>query len=231
MTQNIYLAIMRKILFALLILSSSILYSQSNLFHFDDTITTLIKNTNQSPAHWYLEIYSDCEVDTTLRWKASFVNIPNQWNINFDDQTTFHTTINDGDSADFLLETGLPFPEKLIIGAAFNYYPGVGSILFDIYDPYNPSELVTIEYHYIVGQNALTDLEENLAYTRKGDVFMFNEDLLGAEISIVSLDGKIISQHSIDDPMLNLEDLNQGFYFIQIQHGLKNYVIKEYFSN
>lgn len=123
---------------------------RAQVFHFDDTSALLIKTVDQSPAHWYLEIQTDIAQDTVLRWKSEFVNIPNEWQISFDDQTTYHTDVQDGDSADFVLQQGLEFPQKLIIGGTLNNTPGHGIVYFDIYDPDFSTYVQRISYEFIV---------------------------------------------------------------------------------
>lgn len=140
---------MRKtILFAVLCLIQ--LHTAAQLFYFEDTSAVLIKTVNQSPAHWYLEILTDSPTDTTLRWKAHFVSVPAAWQINFDDQTTNHSSVEDGDSADFVLFGSPEYPQKLIIGATLNNTPGHGFVYFDIYDPFTPQDVQTISYEFII---------------------------------------------------------------------------------
>ncbi len=182
--------------------------ARSQAFHFVDTSTTLIKDTDQSPAHWYLEVYNDVGVDTTLRWKASFSNIPAQWTINFDDQDNFYATANDGDSADFTLFGGLAFPQKLIIGAAFNGVPGTGSIFFDIYDPENPAYVVTIEYRYIVSAASLEENNFDELITRKGSTLIFDDSMLGGTIQLIGVDGSIVAENQIEK-QLTFNELNE----------------------
>ena len=79
---------MKKIaLLTYILLQVSFSWSQS--FHFVNDSTALIKDTDQSPAHWYIEVYNDAGVDTVLRWKAFFQNIPAAWQIDLDDQTNY----------------------------------------------------------------------------------------------------------------------------------------------
>lgn len=169
------------------------------VFHFDQDSTALIKDVTQSPAHWYLEIFNDTGVDTTLRWKCHYSNIPSQWNCNFDDQNMFYPTVLDGDSADFTLYSGLSFPQKLIIGAAFNSTPGVGSYFFDIYDPETPNDFVTIEYHYIVGQASLSDLSTDIGFSREGGEVMFSSHLIGESVKVFDFLGKCIYEGRITE--------------------------------
>ena len=190
---------MNRLLFILLF---SPLTLVGQIFHFDQDSTALIKDVTQSPAHWYLEIFNDIGVDTTLRWKCHYSNIPSQWNCNFDDQNMFHPTVLDGDSTDFTLFSGLSFPQKLIIGAAFNSTPGVGSYFFDIYDPETPNDLVTIEYHYIVGQASITEESSYSLINRTADRVSFSTDYIGNEIMITTFSGKLIYKGKIESELV-----------------------------
>lgn len=197
----------------------------SQVFHFDQDSTALIKNVDQSPAHWYLEIFNDAGVDTTLRWKCHFENIPVQWNANFDDQNNFHATVNDGDSSDFTLFSGLTLPQKLIIGAAFNGTPGVGSYLYDIYDPHTPDNITTIEYHYIVGQAFLGENQVDLEVKRQGINVYFEESIIGKEMVICTFSGKTLFQGSAPQ-MLELPLTHEGLIY-KVVDGRRTLVLKE----
>lgn len=130
----------------------------AQVFHIQDTGAVLVKTTDQSPAHWYIEIINDVGVDTTLRWVAHFNNIPNEWVINFDDQNTNTEPVNDLDSADFVLHPWIEFPQKLIIGAMLNNKPGHGIIYFDIFDPANRQNLQIISYEFIVSSAGIGEV-------------------------------------------------------------------------
>jgi hypothetical protein len=141
---------------------------QAQVFHVSDSSALLVKTTSQSPAHWYIEVFSDCPVDTMLRWKAThFDNIPPEWEISMDDQTASHSNVEVGDSADFDLPANQPFARKLIIGAMLNGTPGHGICYFDLYDPANPSRIQTISYEFIV-----TPATNSIAAIGKEDSFL-----------------------------------------------------------
>ena len=210
---------MRNFLLILVLFFSSLSYGQA--FHFNDTVTVLIKNVTQSPAHWYLEIYNDVGVDTTLRWKTHFVNVPAQWNINFDDQNTAYSTINDGDSADFICYAGLPFAQKLIIGAEFNGVPGNASIFFDIYDPADPSYVVTIEYRYIVSAVGLNEIAiDNLINYKNGKI-SFDPSLQGGSFQVIDYAGRILLTETItgEDVQLNSNGSKVVIVRVQCEEG------------
>lgn len=165
------------------------LYAQ--VFYFNTTSTTLIKDVSQSPAHWYIEIHSNLPIDTNLRWKANFSNIPVDWVINFDTQSTFHLPVDDGDSADFTLLSGLAFPQKLIIGAEFNGVVGSGSVFFDIYDPNTPMEVVTIEYRFIATNSAGLDEEGGTSRIFiKDGILVVPETMEGYPVMVYGMDGR-----------------------------------------
>lgn len=198
--------------------------SWSQSFHFEDTCTTLIKNTNQSPAHWYLEIYNDLGVDTSLRWKTHFENIPAQWNINFDSQTQNWPTVEDGDSSDFILETTIDFPKKLIIGATLNNTPGHGTVFFDIYDPDYPVYKQTICYEFIVSAVGLDELQSVPFIHVIGDVL---EVTNGKEttLDIYALNGQLL-QHSVGSTQFDLSSLAAQPIIIYLKQDERKYIIR-----
>lgn len=174
----------------LLCLAQCIVFSQS--FYFEDTSTTLVKDISQSPAHWYIEIFSNESKDTTLRWKANFENIPSQWNINFDTQTLYTTNIQSGDSADFILSEPASFPQKLIIGAVLNNRPGNGAIHFDIYDPALPDSVQRISFIFIVTGTSNGIEEQGFTILRISDqeIFLSSPEKVQL-IEIYDMQGKL----------------------------------------
>lgn len=197
--------------------------SSAQPFSFQDTVTTLIKTTDQSPAHWYIEIFNDVMQDTTLRWKASFdPNLPPQWVITLDDQDNFHQSVNDGDSADFLLHGNPAFPQKLIIGAILNNTEGTASVYFDIYDPDDPSFVQTIEYHFIISMGSGTwgtdELLEDKWFTQSGRTFTFSGEFESSEVSFYDTSGKLVYTQSIDSNTISMpSSITHGVYFIRMK--------------
>lgn len=188
--------------------------SRAQIFHVPDTSALLVKTTSQSPAHWYIEIVSDCPVDTTLRWKAThFDNIPAEWEILMDDQTDSHFNIQPGDSADFNLPANQPFATKMIIGAMLNGTPGHGICYFDVYDPDNLSEIQTISYEFIVtpSTNGITDLNDDSFLEWKSGILK-TKDNREADFEVFDLSGKQVRQERISQ--FKTSDLPKGAYFI-----------------
>ncbi len=202
-------------------------FSKAQTFSFVNNSTTLIKTTDQSPAHWYIEIVNDLNIDTALRWKSIFEDVPTQWQITFDDQTTFHTDVNHGDSADFALPISGTFPQKLIIGAMLNNTPASATIHFEVYDPFAPSVKDTISFIFYVSQGSanLNELQkEGIVYLDGNMLF-----LLGGEKSdflVYDAAGKLVSKTK-DDHRLDMNSLPQNrALFLQFSVGMKTYVVK-----
>lgn len=203
-------------------------HSWTQVFHVSDTSALLVKTTSQSPAHWYIEVFSDASVDTTLRWKATlFDNIPPEWEILMDDQTVSHSNVQVGDSADFILLANQPFATKLIIGAILNGTPGHGICYFDIYDPYNPSVVQTISYEFIVTQstNGIETMNDGSFLEWKEGVLKV-KDGRDAEFEVVDLSGKVLIKNKLIN-QLNISDLpkNQTF-IIKVKLETKQTIIK-----
>lgn len=194
--------------------------AQSPIFHFIDTSAVIAVSTSQSPAHWYIEIYNDTGVDTLLRWKTRFENIPSAWNINFDDQHTNYPTIHDGDSADLVLLQDVFNAQKLIIGAETAQTPGWGIVYFDIFNPSERSEKQTIEYHFRIGELGLQQKETTT-------FFLFGSGQLqtrnGSPMTcfFYSFDGKLINEIS-NNGLLNLSQIPEGCDLIHVQAGDKS---------
>ena len=200
--------------------------SNAQSFSFLDTVTVLIKTTDESPAHWYLEVVNEVLVDTTLRWKVHFgQNLPSQWVISFDDQDNFYFPVNDGDSADFTLMAMPISPQKLIIGATLNNTAGNASVYFDVYDPADPSFVQTIEYHFVVsmgsgtwGTEELTDEEQWFAQSER--TFTFSEEFNSNEVSFYAASGKRVYTSHIDAKTVNVPStITSGVYYVRMQSG------------
>jgi hypothetical protein len=201
------------------------IFSDAQVFHVDDTSAVLIKTTNQSPAHWYIEVISDVAVDTTLRWKTTFSNIPAAWDINFDTQSTNHPIIHDGDSSDFTLLTGLDFPQKLIIGAMLNNTPGHGIVYFDIYNPLTPADVQTISFEFIVSALGINELITEGIVQLSNDVLYF-ENGKATSIAFFTLDGKLVAQDK-NAELFNCKLLpKQQTYIVRLIQDNKTYSFK-----
>lgn len=213
-----------------LILISTISFGQA--FHFDYHSRTLIKTTNQSPAHWYIEIFNDSGVDTTLRWKSRFVDVPIEWNMSLDDQNVYHSNLQDNDSADFTLYSGLAIPQKLIIGATLNDTPGDGYVYFDVYDPNDPANFETIFFRFIITEETASQIE-NVSDTwinQIGDSFQFDELMIGEELNVFNSIGQKIYSGKIE-PKMTFSSLcfkGQVFFLTEINGEIKT--AKFYFN-
>lgn len=197
--------------------------SNAQAFSFDDTVTVLVKTTDESPAHWYIEIINEVLLDTTLRWKVSFdPNIPPQWVITFDDQNDFYNPVNDGDSADFLLYA-LPFvPQKLIIGAVLNNTAGTASVYFDVYDPADPSFVQTIEYRFVISMGSGTWGTEEISseewFTQSGRTFVFGKEFLSNEIILYDDIGRQVYGSKMEQNSITLPgNIPSGIFFITMK--------------
>nr|WP_294859315.1 hypothetical protein [uncultured Fluviicola sp.] len=187
---------MRRTLFLICFVSFQTL---GQTFHVADTSALIVKTTNQSPAHWYIEVFSDLSVDTSLRWKAThFDNVPVEWEIMMDDQTNSYSNVQVGDSADFELLANQPFARKLIISAMLNGTPGHGICYFDVYDPENPSFVQTISYEFIVtlSTNGLADLNED-SFLEWKDGFLVVKDNRDADFEVVDLAGRTVLKNEL----------------------------------
>lgn len=216
-----------------LILSLSLflsLPSWTQVFHISDTSALLVKTTSQSPAHWYIQVFSDIGTDTVLRWKAThFDNIPVEWQISLDDQTTNHQNIQVGDSGDFNLLANQTFATKLIIGAMLNGTPGHGICYFDVYDPDNLSVVQAISYEFIVtpSTNGITALDES-SFLEWKDGTLRIKDGREALFQVSDLSGKAVVSNKLTN-QLNFPELPKNqVLLIQVKLEDKQATIKIY---
>lgn len=199
-------------------------------FYFQNTSHTFYKTTDQSPLHWYIEIFSNENVDTTLRWKVRFESIPAAWDISFDDQTQMHNLINHNDSSDFILQANPSFPQKLILSAALNQTIGSGSVFFAVYNPaLLMPDTAEIVFHFFVTQGQLGNDDANIVslfwqgsvlhfLNEPVDVRVFNKDgrLMETYYSVkrVDLSAILVDNCALIEVSKNNEILCRKFYCI-----------------
>ncbi|MGV3612956.1 MAG: hypothetical protein ACO1N0_18495 [Fluviicola sp.] len=202
--------------------------SQAQVFHVSDSSALLVKTTSQSPAHWYIQVYSDCPVDTTLRWKAThFDNIPPEWEISMDDQTISHFNVAVGDSADFNLLANQPFATKLIIGAMLNGTPGHGICYFDVYLPEDPSQFQTISYEFIVtpSTNGIADLEDSFLEWKAGILKVKGEK--DASFEVFDHSGRLVKKELSNQLIISDLPKDQSL-IIKVKLDQKHAIVKIY---
>lgn len=211
--------------FSFLIMLSFSFSGLTQIFYFDDTETTLIKDTDQSPAHWYIEIFPNTPVDSVLRWKSDFVNIPSEWSINLDCQTALFPVVEHNDSADFVLWSQPFVPQKLIIGATLNDTPGNGTVYFDIYDPYNPQVSERIAFHFIISLGDNNSLEESVlsSVLEMKNGMLYNISNTDLSCSIFDSQGKTIHFSDRFDKEIDLTDRKGELVFIVLVDGENNH--------
>ena len=208
----------------------------AQIFYFENTETTLDKETNNSPLHWYIEIHTTLQEDTTLRWKSTFDNIPTEWNVNIDCQTENYFDISDGDSADFvlskeqdLINNNDTFPQKMIISVFLNDTPGKGTVLFDVFDPENPSETEQIKFHFLISLSPNASISESelkdLISIKNG--VLKNKSSQKVKCGVFDVQGRTLynsnhfkesidlSKHKGEIVFINLIDNKNNFYQIK----------------
>lgn len=209
---------MKLILAFLFVISVSCSFGQT--FSFPLSSRTLVKTTDQSPAHWYLEIVNNYGSDTTLRWKTTFVSVPPEWGITFDDQNTFYNPIVTGDSADFTLYGGLTITQKLIIGAVLNGTTGHAFMYFDVYDPENVSVVKTIYFEFIVTESSASieqiHADDNWYSVSNGEI-VIDPSYSGERVSVYSSNGSLVKSVIVDEKLLLPNDLSVNNYILVLE--------------
>lgn len=201
-------------------------YASGQAFHFQNTITTIIKNINQSPVHWYIQIYNDVNIDTTLHWRVDSIIAPAAWIFNFDDQNQFYSPVIAGDSADFVLYDSLQFPQKLIIGCSTNNTPGTGYAYITVYDPNDYLTATQIYYEFII--TPLSGVNENkylpFSLNIRDNMLSYLLPQKGT-VKLFSSNGLLLSSESKKENTINLSSLSKGVYFYSASINGSNYVI------
>lgn len=199
-------------------------YSQN--FYFNNKETTLVKSINQSPAHWYIEIFSNSSIDQTLRWKSIFIQIPVEWSISFDNQFEYYPVIHDQDSADFTLFANPALPQKLIIGAKLNNTPGNGTVAFEIYDPLDLNFKDTIEFHFIISDPlAVPIINDTEIYTYDNGLLKISNSK-DASLTVYDEMGRLVAMKD-NFQVFDLKNLLQNnTYFFELKQEKTVYFFK-----
>lgn len=228
MINGIFNGVMKNLIFSLGLFLSFTSWTQ--VFHIPDTSALLVKTTSQSPAHWYIEVVSDIAVDTSLRWKAiHYDNVPVEWQISIDDQTTFHANVQVGDSGDFNLLANQPFATKLIIGAMLNGTPGHGICYFDVYDPDNLAVVQAISYEFIVtpSTNGIADLNDDSFLEWKNGVLRVKNEQ-DAEFEVYDLAGKTVLKNKLINQLIISDLPKNQTLLIKVKLNNKIAIVKIY---
>lgn len=199
-------------------------YSQN--FYFNTRETTLVKSTNQTPAHWYIQIFSNTTIDQNLRWKAFFINIPVEWSIAFDDQDQNFPVIHDQDSSDFILLAEPEMIKKLIIGAHLNNTSGNGTVAFEIYDPLDLNSKDTIEFHFIISDPlAVPTINNTEIYTYDNGLLKITNSK-DASLTVYDEMGKLVAMMD-HFQVFDLKNLLQNqTYFFELKQEKSVYLFK-----
>ncbi len=197
------------------------LFTHAQVFDIPQPKTKLIKKTNQSPAHWYVEIENLTNDEQNLRWKFSRGRTcPEAWEFNFDVQTASYPLVLDKDSADFTLRKQEGLPQKLIIGNTLNNTPGEGTAYFDIYDPSQRDYVVTVEYAFVVTElnTAISNqVSKTELFTFRAGSLVFDPSLFGGQVVVLNTLGQVLVSQTISDKKMTLP--TDELLIVQIAKG------------
>jgi hypothetical protein len=192
--------------------------------------TNVVIRNNQSPVHWYAELNNLVGVDTTLRWKVAFKDVPKEWVINFDDETQFYDSVQAGDSADFTLLWGLSIPQKLIIGISLNgTYGKTAVISFRLYDPNDAANATNVHFNIEV-----PPFHVGMANTQQGEKWWsqsqatINLDAALDNCSIYDLQGNLLfsKNTSRKGEKVDVAILPTAVYVLRLQKGKEVRVVQ-----
>ena len=211
------------VIFSLLSVTSSICCAQTSIFSFNTSSTLLDVTTDQSPAHWYIEIYSAVNVDTTLRWKVHFNRTRPEWKIGFDDQSNRYDSLITGDSADFTLFANPSVVQKLVISNTLNNTAGTGDVLFEIYDPQLPQVRDTIVYQFEVSEGLNSSVNsvrnEPLNLKQNDKRFVLNKFAKRGTYHLYDLNGKLIDRATFTGNEFSVDSDRNAIFILKISTG------------
>lgn len=123
--------------------------SRAQLYAIPDTNIEITKTTDFTTLHYYAEVENLTNDTLAMKWRCRFEpGFPSQWDVSFDDQTTYFQQLVPGDSSVVVLDTGLAFPRKFIIGVQHNGQVGYGVMTVTLFPLRSPADSMRI--HYIV---------------------------------------------------------------------------------
>jgi hypothetical protein len=139
---------MKSISFLVMFLIILVIQAQ-NGYNIPESFIAFEKDISFGPVHGYLEIESDTSDTLPMVWIArKEIDFPNEWVVNFDDQSNYYPVINTNDRDSFDLMPEGSFIRKLIIGLAHNGAADTSSIFFTVYPENNINDSSIIEYQF-----------------------------------------------------------------------------------
>lgn len=145
------MAVFLRIALSLVFFLPAVAVAQS--FSMIDSLLVLTKTTNFGSVHGYLEVLNNRADTLPMRWVAHKpAACPSQWQFNFDEQNQNYPDVENGDSADFELYTGLSFPQKMIIGLTHNGVADTQAISFTLFRRDSTADSARITYLFRIAQ-------------------------------------------------------------------------------
>ncbi|MDA7744663.1 hypothetical protein N8911_01045 [bacterium] len=185
---------MKSISFLVVFLISLVIQAQ-NGYNIPESFISFDKDITFGTVHGYLEIESDTSDTLPMVWIArKEIDFPNEWIINFDDQSNYFPVVNTNDRDSFNLMPEGGFVRKLIIGMAHNGAADTSSIFFTVYPENNINDSSIIEYQFRIAREKPEEIDTT--YTTTGVQAHLKQPF---EINMINRGQRMITTNSIVD--------------------------------
>ncbi len=150
---------MKSLSFLVMCLISLVIQAQ-NGYNIPESFLAFDKDISFGTVHGYLEIESDTSDTLPMVWIArKEVDFPNEWIVNYDDQSNYYPVINTNDRDSFDLIPEGSSRRKLIIGLAHNGAVDTSSIFFTVYPENDINDSSIIEYQFRIASEKPEEID------------------------------------------------------------------------
>lgn len=183
---------------------------------------SIVKTTSHGVLHEYIEITNLSGSNLPMRWVAQFggsseTPSPSAWTYSVSDPDSTYTTLNDQDSADFILP--VTNNNKIIISVFHNGSPGSYAINFKIFPQANRNDSAIIGFPIIVSQvvginNHANELKNNIYPNPSSGIFRIEQKFKRGVL--YNLTGEVVQEINTNE--INLIKHPNGCYFLHLEN-------------
>ena len=202
----------------------------AQIYQVTTTHKNMVKTTDYGIMHEFIQIDNLIGTDFGMRWVAlqgSKSGCPTQWDIGVSDPDSAYATVNDNDSADFILSGTNSTNNKIILSVNHNGTVGDCAVNFRIYPLSDPSDITIIGFNVSVlpgstGLDEINSKSEEYGYPNPvKNNYTFKEQV--KYFKIFDIDGRLLIEGN-DAKVIDFSGLNNGTYIVLLEKLDGDYV-------
>jgi hypothetical protein len=203
----------------------------AQLYSIPDTNIHITKSTDFVSLHAYAEIENLTNDTMAIRWRCRFEHgLPSEWDVSLDDQTTYFNPLTPGDSSMVILDTGLTFPRKLIIGIDHNHVTGYGMVTLTVFPLRSPADSARVHFLVTVtpGTAVASTTPDPLQVTLQDNLLEVHIRRIPATARVWSADGRLLDQFRITSEAFTASAVEwpKGILFLELSDPLAAYCVE-----